>query len=71
MPMAAGSEGYLGRHGDVVVHEDVDAIEAAERRHRADLAAGERREEIFLGGDLWFLGDLIAWGTVVALAILV
>ena len=30
---------------------------------------GESPTKIFLGGDLWFLGDLIAWGAVVALAV--
>ena len=30
---------------------------------------GESPTKIFLGGDLWFLGDLIVWGAVVALAV--
>jgi 4-hydroxybenzoate polyprenyltransferase len=30
---------------------------------------GESPTKIFLGGDLWFLGDLIAWTCVVALAV--
>lgn len=31
---------------------------------------GESPTKIFLGGDLWFLGDLIVWGAVVGLAVL-
>ena len=30
---------------------------------------GESPTKIFLGGDLWFLGDLLAWAAVVALAV--